>query len=595
MKKSRFLKLSVRLLKHKPWIFIISILGNIVIFSQGAAVAYFIREILNAVEGAALSGEKVFPQVKLFLIGIIGVSLIRIGAITLVAVMDNIQRFHYENLLRANIMKMVFNQDNIKNVAGKSERVYEIIDDDVPACAFPAQLLSEVSGFVVYTFLAIGSLLIVNWKVTIYIFIPLSLSIWIIRTASKTIKGNRKANREIHEKVSETISDMANLVQTIKISGAQDSVLKHYEKLNEKRLNVVLKDTLFESAIQAIIGSTVYIGTAIIMFIVARSMMRGKFPIGDFSMFVCYLGTLASCVDRILELISEGKQAEVSYDRIIEVVGEERKNELTAKCGLKAFKDIEKYKYESMKKTPLKELEVKNLTYSHDDRNGIYDISFKVRPGEVLVLAGGIGSGKSTVLNVLMGVVPKDFGEVYWNSTEVKEQKEFFAPSNVAYTPQIPGMFSDTIEENLLMGRVSREEEISEALYNAVFEGDVHEMEKGIDTKVESGGSTLSGGQKQRLALARMFLHDADLYLMDDSSSAIDIETEKEFWNRFDKNIEERNFACIIASNKKHVLQRADTIIFLKNGCVVDCGKADELSIRCKEFASIYGSEQLLA
>jgi len=588
MKKSGFHKLSLRLLKHKPWIFIISILGNIVIFSYNAAIAYFIREILNTVEGAVHSGAKMFPQVKLFFIGIMGVSLIRIVAITLCAVMDNIQRFHYENLLRTNIMRMVFKQDNVKNIAGKSERVYEIIDDDVPACAFPAQLLSEVLGFVAYTFIAVTSLLIINWKVTIYIFIPLSLSIWIISTASKRIKGNRRANREIHEKVSETISDMANLVQTIKVSGAQDSVLKRYEKLNKKRLNVVLKDTLFESGIQAVIGSTVYIGTAVIMLVVARSMMKGQFPIGDFSMFVCYLGTLASCVDRILELMTEAKQAEVSYDRIIEVVGEESKNELTAKCGLKAFKEIEKFKYEAMKKTPFKELHVKNLTYSHDDRNGIYDISFKVKPGEVLVLAGGIGSGKSTVLNVLMGVISKDSGEVYWNSTEVKEQKEFFVPANVAYTPQIPGMFSDTVGENLLLGRASSDDEISEALYNAVFEGDVHEMEKGLDTQAGSSGDRLSGGQKQRLALARMFLHDAELYLMDDSSSAIDIETEKEFWNRFEKNIGERNFACIIASNKKHVLQRADNVIFLKKGHMIDCGKADELSARCEEFAEIY-------
>jgi ATP-binding cassette subfamily B protein len=187
-----------------------------------------------------------------------------------------------------------------------------------------------------------------------------------------------------------------------------------------------------------------------------------------------------------------------------------------------------------------------------------------------------------------MGVVPKDSGQVLWNGTEIQQQKDFFIPPNTAYTPQIVGMFSSTVRENLLLGRDAYNEEISAALYSAVFEGDIAEMDEGLDTQAGSRGSRLSGGQKQRLALARMFIHNAELYVMDDSSSAIDVETEKEFWNRFGKNIAKRKFACIIASNKKYVLQRADRVIFLRNGHVNDCGKADELSKRCGEFAKIY-------
>ena len=560
------------------------------IFSQAAAVAYFVREILNTVEAGARSGASELLGVKLLLAGILGVALLRIAAIKVCAVMDTTQRFYYENLLRNNIMKIIYKQKNIKNIAGRSEKAFEILDDDVPACTFPAELLSEVLGFVVYSLIAIASLLIINWRVTIYIFIPLSLAILIIGIASNKIKENRKLNREIHEKVSETISDIANLVQTIKVSGEHDSVLKHYEKLNRKRLDVVLKDKLFESSLQAVTGSTVYIGTAVMLLVVAKSMMKGEFPIGDFSMFVYYLGTLANCVERITELVSETKQAEVSYDRIIELVGKQNENELTAHCDLSAFKDIKKFEYRCMERMPLTEFNVRNITYCHDDRNGIYDISFTLKQGEVLVVAGGIGSGKSTVLNVLTGVVPKDSGQVFWNGTEIQHQKEFFVPPNVAYTPQITRMFSDTIRENLLQGRHASEVEISEALYNSVFESDVAEMENGLDTLAGSRGNRLSGGQKQRFALARMLIHDAELYVMDDSSSAIDIETEKEFWNRFEKNIAKKKFACIIASNKKYVLDRADKIIFLKNGNIIGCGKADELSTRCEEFAKIYMS-----
>lgn len=587
MKKQGFHRLFIDLLIYKPWFFIVSMLLNIFIFSYSAAMAYFVREILNFVEGSA-GGGRVLPQIILFLGGILGVSLVRIAAITACALMDNIQVFHYENLLRNNIMKMVYKKDNIRNIAGKSEKVFEVIDDDVPACAFPSQLLSEVSGFVVYSLIAIASLLIINWRVTIYIFIPLSLAILIINTASSRIKGNRRVNREIHSKVSESVSDTAKLVQTIKISGSEGSVLKHFEKLNRIRLDAVLKDTLFESGLQAVLGSTVYIGTAVMMLVVARSMMKGEFPIGDFSMFVVYLGTLASCVDRIVELVSLSKQAEVSYDRILELVGEENADTLTANCDLSAFKDMGKFKYRCMERTPLTEFEVRNLTYGHDDRNGIFDVSFNLKPGEIIAVAGGVGSGKSTLLNVLMGVVPKDSGQVFWNDKEIQDIREFLKPPNAAYTTQIAKMFSDTIGENLLLGKDAGEGKIKDALYSAVFDGDVSEMESRLDTNAGSRGSMLSGGQMQRLALARMFIHDAELYIMDDSTSAIDTETEREFWNRFEKNITQRKFACIIASNKKHVLQRADRVIFMKNGHVIDWGKADELSARCEEFNSIY-------
>lgn len=588
MKKQGFRKLFIGILAYKPWMYIISVLLNIVIFSYNGAMAYFVREILNSVEETTGSSVSVLPNIMLFLAGILGIALVRMAAITACAMMDRAQDFHYENLLRNNIMKIIYRQDNIKNIAGKSEKAFEILDDDVEVCAFPSQLLSEVTGFVVYSLIAIASLLIINWRVTIYIFIPLSLAILIINTASSRIKGNRRVNREIHSRVSETISDTVNLVQTIKVSGSEGSVLKHFEKLNFKRLDAVLKDSLFESGLQAVLSSTVYLGTAVMMLVVAKSMMQGEFPIGDFSMFVVYLGTLASCVDRIVELVSLMKQAEVSYDRIIELVGEENSNELTSHCYLSAFKAMGKFKYECIKRTPLAELEVRNLTYSHDDRNGIYDISFNLKPGEVIAFAGGVGSGKSTLLNVLMGVVPKDSGQVFWNRQELHQLKEFLIPPNAAYTPQIARMFSDTLGENLLLGKDASEIEIEEALYNAVFDGDVSEMEKGLDTQAGSRGNMLSGGQRQRLALARMLLHNAELYVMDDSTSAIDSETEKEFWDRFEKNIEKKKFACIIASNKKHVLQRADKVIFMKKGRVAGSGKAEELSSLCEEFASIY-------
>ena len=425
MKKSGFHKLLRYLLKYKSWVFVISVICNILIFTHSAANAYLVREILNTVEIGGHGGSNSLEGIKIFIFGILGVALVRVIAIMVCSLMDNIQDFYYGSLLRNNIMKSIYKKDNIKNIAGKSEKIFEVIDDDVPMCAYPAQLLSEVLGFVIYSLIAISSLLIINWRVTIYIFIPASIAIMIISTTSKKIKRNRKVNREIYERVSESISDTANLVQTIKICGAHKSILKHYEKLNEERLDSVLKETLFQSSIQAVLSSTVYLGTAIMMLVVAKRMMQGQFPIGDFSMFVVYLGTFASCVERVTELVTITKQGEVSYDRIVDLIGKENEKALIDYCNLRAFRSIEKFQYKSMERTSLKEFEVKNLSYAYDNKNAIHDINFSVRPGEILVLAGGVGSGKSTILNVLMGVIQKDFGQMFRNGSEIKIIESF--------------------------------------------------------------------------------------------------------------------------------------------------------------------------
>ena len=115
MKKHGFHKLFIRILMYKPWMFIVSMLLNILIFTYSAAVAYFVREVLNSVAKGTGGTGNVFPHVMLFFAGVLGVSLVRMAAITACAMMDRTQDFHYENLLRNNIMKIIYKQDNIKN------------------------------------------------------------------------------------------------------------------------------------------------------------------------------------------------------------------------------------------------------------------------------------------------------------------------------------------------------------------------------------------------------------------------------------------------------------------------------------------------
>ena len=173
------------------------------------------------------------------------------------------------------------------------------------------------------------------------------------------------------------------------------------------------------------------------------------------------------------------------------------------------------------------------LTYHHpDSTNGIEDINLNLQRGTFTVVTGRIGSGKTTLLRALLGLLPKDAGDVRWNGEIINDPDSFFAPPRCAYTPQVPWLFSGTLRDNILMGIPEEQADLDAAIWSAVMEYDLAELEEGFDTMIGPKGVKVSGGQAQRTAAARMFVRAPELLVFDDLSSALDVETERTLWER---------------------------------------------------------------
>jgi ATP-binding cassette subfamily B protein len=197
--------------------------------------------------------------------------------------------------------------------------------------------------------------------------------------------------------------------------------------------------------------------------------------------------------------------------------------------------------------------------------------------------------GKTTLLQALLGLLPQEQGEIRWNGVIVDNPATFFVPPRSAYTAQVPHLFSETLKENILLSLSEEKVDLARAVHMAVLEREVAGFEAGLETVIGTRGIRLSGGQAQRTAAARMLVRESELLVFDDLSSALDIETEQTLWRRL---FAAQNSTYLVVSHRKTVLQRADQIIVLKDGHVVDTGRLDDLLARCEEMRALWQGEQ---
>ncbi|WP_227983814.1 ABC transporter ATP-binding protein [Nocardia spumae] len=501
------------------------------------------------------------PNMLLLFAVLVGLALARVTALLSCVAVDARVTSRTSSLLMRNAFDAILTKPGAEPLSRSTGDVLSRLGADTEAVSNLLTFTLMVIGSGVQALLAVGIMLSIDAEITLVVFGPLAATGVLINLASQRIKHLHQRNRQADGEVSAFLGEVFGSIQAVQLGGAQQRVLDRFQWLNDTRRGQTLQSKLFTDVfLRSVWGNAANVAIGIVLLLAAAGVEGGTFSVGALALFVAYLGWISDFTALFSQNFALYRQAGIAVGRLAEITPGER--------GVSELVVEEPRIVPADNRSPIEPLaclEVEGLTFAHPGGNGIHGIDLTVRAGSLVVVTGQVGAGKTTLLRTLTGLLPKQSGTIRWNGTEVTDPAAFFVPPRSAYVPQVPRLFSDSIEENIRMGLRIDHERVREAVRSAVLERDLDSLIDGLQTEIGPRGMRLSGGQIQRVAAARMFVRAPDLLIFDDISSALDTDTERELWDRL---MQQPGRTCLVVSHRQAVLDRADHVIVMRGGRV---------------------------
>jgi ABC-type multidrug transport system fused ATPase/permease subunit len=580
------LKLAWSLICYKPRLFILNCIAWCLVIALPIISGLLTKQVFDILSGSARAGTDIWTLVAIM----VTITMSRVGMFATGRWWATTYWYTIMMLLRRNLLAWIVGGPGTRTLPESPGETVNRFRDDVEDVMEYLDNWIDFVGCVIYTLVSLAILYAIAPLVTVVVLLPLIGVMIFAHKMGERIRKYRRARREATGRVTSFIGEIFGAVQAVKIASTEPQVMKHFDHLNEVRRAAAVKDAFFRELLDSINANMINVGIGIILLLAGSAMRNGTFTVGDFAMFTLFLQRITFRMLFFGHMLAQHKRAGVSFERMMELMRGADDERLVEHAPLHIDGNFPAVPV-IMKEEPdrLLTLDVHGLTYIHPSTGrGIEKVNLRITRGSFTVITGRIGAGKTTLLRSLLGLLPRDEGEIFWNGEIIDDPSSFLIPPRAAYTAQVPRLFSDTLRSNILLGQPGIEEEMDDALRLAVLEPDVKTLEAGLETMVGPRGVKLSGGQVQRSAAARMFARDAELLVFDDLSSALDVETERVLWEQL---FADRTVTCLVASHRRAALRRADQIILLQDGVVAGHGKLDTLLKTSEEMQRLWQGE----
>ena len=386
------------------------------------------------------------------------------------------------------------------------------------------------------------------------------LAVYRLYKLNRKQKEALEKERKVYIKLSNTIEQNTSGFQLIKLYNEQENQKEKFEKINEETYQadyntgkVMIK---IDNAVDIIYAACYCVGIALGLILIKK----GTLTIGELT---AYVSCITIAISEVVHSISPLMGGIAYYKQ--------------AKKRFNYFFNLEEYKKEGKKIENIEKIEIKNLSYSYDGNTNyaIKNINMVINKGEKIGIIGKVGSGKTTLMNIIAGFYEIVEGQVFINDIDINDYSRESLFENIGYAMQKNIIIDDTIKNNIDIRAEASDNEIEDVIKKANIYEDIQKMKDGLETKIGENGVKVSGGQKQRIQIARNLLNVRKINIFDDTLSALDVQTEKTVLEQIEKQIGENTL--IVISNKISMMENMDKIYLLIDGKIIAKGTHQEL------------------
>lgn len=444
-------------------------------------------------------------------------------------------------------------------------------------------VLTLVDSLIMGLSTMIAMIVFVDFRLTIIALLPLPFLAWgawkLGDHLHVAFDKSQAAFSRLNNKTQESVSG----IKVLKTFGQGKEDTAAFEKMVDETIkinkHVFVWDSLFDPLGTLIIGLTYAITIIYGGFLVKQNILS----VGQLVSFIAYIGNMVWPMFAIGYLFNILERGSASYDRVEKLLNE--KSLITDENADETLtaKDIEgdlNYNIKSFAYPDEKDISILN------------NIDFTLKPGQTLGLVGRVGSGKTTIIQLLLREFDNYEGKITLNGHDIREIPLNVLLREISYVPQNNYLFSTSIQNNISFSQIDADNnQVVEAAKKSDLHNDILQMPRAYQTLVGENGISLSGGQKQRMSIARALLKHSQILILDDALSAVDAKTENEILNSLKK--ERKGKTTLIATHRLTAVKNADLILVLKNGRIIERGSHDDLLQENGWYADMWRRQEL--